>query len=120
MSVTQTFAPAMPNARAIPHPKPRAAPVTRATLFFSSIVVRSLRFIVERAPRAPSLWRHGDAGSGTDEQERTGRVLLQGRGDVAEIEPVPRPHLDAKHHEGVFAVAYLVGNRTLGRTVGRQ
>jgi hypothetical protein len=39
---------------------------------------------------------------------------LQSGGDVAEIEPVARPHLDAKHCEGVFAFADLVGNRILG------
>src|SRR5262245_59659170 len=32
MSVTHTLAPARPNARAIPQPKPRPAPVTNATL----------------------------------------------------------------------------------------
>src|SRR3990170_5661564 len=44
MSVAQTFAPATPNARAIPHPKPRAAPVTRATRFLKGIIVGSFQF----------------------------------------------------------------------------
>src|SRR5437899_2181373 len=54
MSVTHTRAPAMPNARAIPHPKPLAAPVTRATLSLWSFIVNSFR-IADLPPSAVSL-----------------------------------------------------------------